>query len=120
MKNILIITSLLFYSFSLSGQENEHLFFLETDTSWRKEMFIFRCDFLVDFIDGFQGTLILRVRQCMYIWARGQVGAHVGRWTSRLRCHIVVANHTDTIGNDSRLAVENSGNSTKQVAGYMQ
>ncbi|MGH1433781.1 MAG: serine hydrolase [Lewinella sp.] len=48
MKNILIITSLLFYSFSLSGQENEHLFFLETDTSWRKEMFVFPINFARD------------------------------------------------------------------------
>ncbi|WP_020534560.1 serine hydrolase [Lewinella cohaerens] len=48
MKNILTITSLLFCSFLLRGQENEHLFFLETDTSWRKEMFIFPINFARD------------------------------------------------------------------------
>jgi CubicO group peptidase (beta-lactamase class C family) len=48
MKNIFIITSLLFYSTLLQSQENEHLFFLETDTSWRKEMFVFPINFAPD------------------------------------------------------------------------
>ncbi|WP_367390858.1 serine hydrolase [Lewinella sp. LCG006] len=54
MKNIFKITTLLFYSTLLLSQENEHLFFLETDTSWRKEMFVFPINFARD-ID-FQGV----------------------------------------------------------------
>ena len=48
MKNILTITLLLFCSNFLLGQENEHLYFLETDTTWRKEMFLFPINFAPD------------------------------------------------------------------------
>ena len=41
MRNILV-TFIVFLSLNfLSGQKNEDLFFLETDTSWRKELFTF-------------------------------------------------------------------------------
>ncbi|MGK0174994.1 MAG: hypothetical protein ACI9AT_001377, partial [Ulvibacter sp.] len=36
MKNILTIVLLLSYSILLSGQEKDHLYFLETDSTWRK------------------------------------------------------------------------------------
>lgn len=48
MKNILSIFLLLSYSILLSAQEQEHLYFLETDTSWRKELFLFPINFAPD------------------------------------------------------------------------
>ena len=48
MKNIITIILLLSNSILLSGQEKEHLFFLETDSTWRKEMFIFPIGFARD------------------------------------------------------------------------
>ena len=41
MKNNLVIIVLLFQSILLFGQEHEDLFFLETDSTWKKEIFIF-------------------------------------------------------------------------------
>ncbi len=48
MKNILTIVLLLSYSVLLLGQEKEHLYFLETDSTWRKEMFLFPISFAPD------------------------------------------------------------------------
>ena len=48
MKNIIITILLLSYSILLLGQEKEHLFFLETDSTWRKEMFHFPIHFASD------------------------------------------------------------------------
>ncbi len=45
MKNIITTFLLLSYSVLLFGQENKHLYFLETDTSWRQELFIFPINF---------------------------------------------------------------------------
>ena len=41
MKNISTIILFFFCSTFLLGQEKDHLFFLETDTTWRQEQFIF-------------------------------------------------------------------------------
>lgn len=45
-----ILTLILFVSFSsfLLAQKNDHFFFLETDTTWRKEMFVFPINFAPD------------------------------------------------------------------------
>ncbi|MFK7775434.1 MAG: serine hydrolase [Saprospiraceae bacterium] len=48
MKNISTIILLFFCSTFLIGQVQEHLFFLETDSTWRKELFIFPINFASD------------------------------------------------------------------------
>ena len=48
MKNILTIILVFSCSILLLGQEKEHLFFLETDSTWRKEMFLFPISFASD------------------------------------------------------------------------
>jgi hypothetical protein len=48
MKNILTLILFLSCSVLLFAQENEHLFFLETDSTWRKEMFVFPINFAPD------------------------------------------------------------------------
>lgn len=54
MKNIILITLLISFSTLLLGQENEHLFFLETDSTWRKELFHFPISFAPDI--NYQGA----------------------------------------------------------------
>lgn len=48
MKKFLTIALFLFFSIFLFAQEQEHLYFLETDTSWRKELFLFPINFAPD------------------------------------------------------------------------
>jgi CubicO group peptidase (beta-lactamase class C family) len=48
VKHTLIIILLLASSIILRGQEKEHLYFLETDSTWRKEMFLFPISFARD------------------------------------------------------------------------
>ena len=48
MKNILTIILLFSCFILLPGQEKEHLYFLETDSTWRKELFLFPINFAQD------------------------------------------------------------------------
>lgn len=48
MKNIITITLICSFSILSFGQKNEHFYFLETDTTWRKEMFVFPINFAPD------------------------------------------------------------------------
>ena len=54
MKNNLIILFLLFQSITLLGQEKESLFFLETDSTWIKEIFVFPLRFAQEI--SYEGT----------------------------------------------------------------
>ena len=60
MKNILVLILLCTCSFLLIGQEKEHLYFMETDSTWRKEMFLFPIHFAKDI--NYKGCVINKCR----------------------------------------------------------